>query len=353
MSAKKKVELERFASNCNHCGKSPAPFKCSRCLNTFYCCKECQTIDWKDHKLGCAILAAGGSGKFGSLAKKVLKSDYSSNNEQLLFASGSGRLQIVLSLIKQGVNVDFIHLYGGFGLPSGVFPLYLASMGGYAEVVSALIAAQADVDLCKPSDGTTSLMIASGKGHLKIVRILLSAKASVHKTKTDGSSALYIGSQEGFGEVVKALIESGASVHQTSKGGWTALMVASSEGHFNTVKILIAAGAIATQERDDGCTALYAASGAGHVDIIKALIAAGANVNKTWMYGDTPLYYASGKGKVGAVIALLDLGANAEHKRLDGATALSVARQNGFALVVNVLERHLKKLKERRTSVQS
>jgi hypothetical protein len=47
------------AASCARCGKSAseagtqALMKCSRCLKTMYCGRECQNADWKRHKAGC------------------------------------------------------------------------------------------------------------------------------------------------------------------------------------------------------------------------------------------------------------------------------------------------------------
>mmetsp|Transcript_27215 Transcript_27215/g.66047 ORF Transcript_27215/g.66047 Transcript_27215/m.66047 type:complete len:489 (+) Transcript_27215:793-2259(+) len=52
-----KPKCDEARSWCMHCRKaerSEAPLmKCSRCLFTTYCSKECQIADWKDHKKGC------------------------------------------------------------------------------------------------------------------------------------------------------------------------------------------------------------------------------------------------------------------------------------------------------------
>lgn len=39
---------------CILCGKvPPKPLRCSRCRLTYYCSKECQKSDWKNHKKNC------------------------------------------------------------------------------------------------------------------------------------------------------------------------------------------------------------------------------------------------------------------------------------------------------------
>jgi hypothetical protein len=38
---------------CAHCN-APATLKCTACKAVFYCCKACQSNDWKKHKKQCA-----------------------------------------------------------------------------------------------------------------------------------------------------------------------------------------------------------------------------------------------------------------------------------------------------------
>eukprot|EP00753_Platysulcus_tardus_P018165 PLAT6753.1.p1 GENE.PLAT6753.1~~PLAT6753.1.p1 ORF type:complete len:504 (-),score=221.68 PLAT6753.1:411-1832(-) len=45
-------------AKCGACGK-PAPQRCSRCKNAWYCSRECQVGDWKKHKPLCDIIKEG------------------------------------------------------------------------------------------------------------------------------------------------------------------------------------------------------------------------------------------------------------------------------------------------------
>ena len=46
---------EKIEDMCRFCGKKDAKFRCGKCSNAKYCCKECQSDDWKilKHKFIC------------------------------------------------------------------------------------------------------------------------------------------------------------------------------------------------------------------------------------------------------------------------------------------------------------
>ena len=181
-----------------------------------------------------------------------------------------------VNAVKEEVNR--IQINGGSidrPATSGLTALHIASWKGHVDIVELLLAANASVDQEDAKDGWTALHLASRFGYVDIVELLLAASASVDQEDAkDGWTALHYASHYGHVDIVELLLAAGASVDQEDvEDGWTALHYASSSGHVDIVKLLLAAGASVDQEdAKDGWTALHYASHYGHVDIIGTLV---------------------------------------------------------------------------------
>jgi ankyrin repeat protein len=149
------------------------------------------------------------------------------------------------------------------------------------------------VDGCGLSQ--SALQIASGNGHLEIVKLLIDAGGDVDWVSTRTydlrTNALYKAAFGGHEEIVDVLLKAGASIepviHPQRPGfGMSALHAASARGHTNIVKRLINAG---SDVNLSGCVeplasmasapALQVASAGGYEAVVSALIDAGAKVN--------------------------------------------------------------------------
>ena len=121
-------------------------------------------------------------------------------------------------------------------------------------------------------DGDTALHEASGRGHLVIVKELLSAGAKVDVINDEGETAIFwaVRSRRNI-DVVKELIDAGAKVNIKSKESKTPLMWASYMGHIDVVKVLIKAGADVNATDRSGFKAVIYASMMGKSDIVKLL----------------------------------------------------------------------------------
>ena len=87
----------------------------------------------------------------------------------------------------------------------------VAAQHGHPEVVSLLLEADADTDMCGNIYGETPLLSAAFNGDLDIVWLLLEAGADKEKFDIDGQTALHNASEEGHLETVRLLLESGAN----------------------------------------------------------------------------------------------------------------------------------------------
>ena len=57
----------------------------------------------------------------------------------------------------------------------------------------------------KNKDGITALLFASFKGHTEIVKALLAKGADVNMKNNNGDTALMVASEKGFAEIVRLL----------------------------------------------------------------------------------------------------------------------------------------------------
>ncbi len=74
-----------------------------------------------------------------------------------------------------------------------------------------LIEAVADVN-AKNNDGYTALMMASGYGHTKVVKTLISYEAKINDRDKWGRTALMNASEKGHKDIVEMLIDKGANL---------------------------------------------------------------------------------------------------------------------------------------------
>ena len=131
--------------------------------------------------------------------------------------------------------------------------------------VAALLAGGADVNEPKTDGGgATALMVACQYGHTEVVTTLIAANANVRQVKNNGGTALKTACQYGHTEVITALIAANADVNQANNEDVTPLYVACQEGHTGVVTTLLAANADVNQVRtSNGATPLFIASQEG------------------------------------------------------------------------------------------
>ena len=261
---------------------------------------------------------------------------------------------------------------------SGWTSLHFAAEFGYTSVVSALIAAGADVNAKEESGGSTPLHSAASSGHLSVSWALIAAGADLNMKNNDGETPLVIMPVLAFGE-----LKSGQScppnIEARDKYGRTQLHLMAKSGDPSKVIMLINCGANVNALDENLATPMHFAVTSRAVSVVSELIAHGANLdamskdiimsqvafdiiniairadmtdvpfppidfwlNKYGLYGlpgGTPLHYAAARGAHELLPVLLDNGANIEAKNSVNETPLHKAVLHRQSKVVAELVR--------------
>jgi ankyrin repeat protein len=201
------------------------------------------------------------------------------------------------------------------------------------DIVKQLIAQGADVNHVEISMSPTGkaqkrlfLSSASVMGNYEIVKLLLDNGANVNAKSHLGTTALMSANRA---KIAELLIESGANINEQDEVGYTALM-----------------GLCDGPDRDKEV---------GNEEIAKFLIEKGCNIHAIgtmgqkilWLtgevrdtgdYGWNALMLASKNGRYNTVKMLLERGADINATSQRGYTALSIALQNNYVEIANLLK---------------
>ena len=156
------------------------------------------------------------------------------DQEQVLGAALEGQLELVVSALKNGYQVNAQD-------PAGRTAIMYAAYNGHTDIVKELIKAGAEVDL-KDQGGSTALMFASSGPFIETVTLLLDKGTDINAIDSNEHfTALMWAAAEGQAEVVKLLLEHGADISLKDVDGDTAESFATKAGKFEVAQILKAA----------------------------------------------------------------------------------------------------------------
>lgn len=208
-------------------------------------------------------------------------------------------------------------------LPATVSPLLLTCTLSQQETARQLLEAGVKVNA---HDGQyTAMHIATLRGDVPMIRLLLEYVALIDARDEHGHTPLQLACHHGFQDIVELLIERGAAVttgkHDFGGGSfehddrltmlvnaainagllpaasthrsWSCLHMASNSGHSGIVQLLLQAGADTAATSNDGKTALHLACRGGHRQVVEMLLQHGAELNAMDKGMRTPLDVAS------------------------------------------------------------
>lgn len=256
--------------------------------------------------------------------------------------------------------------------------LLLSTRNGHADIVDSLLAsAEFDVD---KSDyrKRTPLSHAAERGHVSIVRSLLSTQRvdpnSIDDTLgcppllwavTEGARV----GGEGYLTIIQLLLEGGADIEAMGYDSRSALSLAAGSGAISMVQLLIEKGACLESQWNENIpltekqhrtlaavrilgpyprhkvfSPLCYAAWSGRDEVVQILLNSGASIDLACVSTEsytrtkrTPLACAADNGHESTVKTLLDRGANIETPEKDVQSALSCAAEHGHMNVIELL----------------
>jgi ankyrin repeat protein len=167
------------------------------------------------------------------------------------------------------------------------------------DATAALIAAGADIEARDPDTDATPLVIASFRGNIAVVEMLLAAGADVNSADRSGFTPLIGAAQFGHATLIPILVEAGADLEALSitDNQKAALHFAAKNGHAAVVEALLNAGAdVNVLVKSTHSTALMNAAYQGHMDVVKILLEHGADTTVLDDGGRTASYWADTRG---------------------------------------------------------
>ncbi|KAM9392919.1 caskin-2 isoform 2-T4 [Pholidichthys leucotaenia] len=259
--------------------------------------------------------------------------------QELLQAVKSGDLQTtqkLLSKLKTNRNKllgSTKRLNVNYQDSDGFSALHHAALTGTTELLSALLEAQATVDI-KDSNGMRPLHYAAWQGKADSVLMLLRSGASVNGISLDGHIPLHLAAQYGHFEVSEMLLQHQSNPCLLNKAKKTPLDLACEFGRVKVAQLLLSSNMVVALLEDERkeptdsafTTPLHLAARNGHKDVIRLLLKAGIDINKTTKSG-TALHEASLYGKTEVVRLLLDAGVDVNIRNTYNQTALDIVNQ--------------------------
>ncbi|PTB39045.1 hypothetical protein M441DRAFT_145221 [Trichoderma asperellum CBS 433.97] len=196
------------------------------------------------------------------------------------------------------------------------------------------------------NNGVSSpLSLASGRGHSRIVRLLLRAGASPEFITPGKITPLFlaaISNSSSAAAAVEALLNHGANIQATDEDGKTVLSYTlRQQGRLRIFDLLVSRGANLDVRDNLGRTLLMEAAASGQSLCIELLIQSGLDVNDRDNSGMTALHHAVMNDAVDSILPLLRRGADPEAKDHHGLSVFERARWQGNTDILIGAEREL------------
>lgn len=214
---------------------------------------------------------------------------------------------------------------------------------GENDIIRFALASGADIDARAPDSGKTPLILATERGHVRTVAILIENGARIDRRSSEEWTPLVYAAARGQPDVARLLIGAGADLEvREPSGGYTPLLIAALLGQADLIAPLIDAGAdVYARSEQSGASALAiaaAGSSSSLLDTMAELLISGAPLETRDNGGATPLIAAAKANNTDAVNLLLAAGADPLAVDLAGMSAADIAREHGREDILALLD---------------
>jgi hypothetical protein len=271
--------------SCGGCGQKPkkgGTFKVCTCGEA-YCCNECQSKAWAEHKGPCKIKRKEKQAK--AKAEEAEEAAAASASAATERGSGGGLGDMGPIMAALNLRPPQPKRYSGLQLQNACI------QDRHEEVQTMLQQHGLDLNLARPDTGGTAAIISAWQGNDKCLSLLAKHGADLTKADNEGFSPIHAACQGGRYSCVEVLLDNGvdSDLRTSDKLGNTPAIIASISGRVMILALLLDRGSDADLGGSDGFTPAHAACQFGHLKVLELLVKRGADVNKRDAYGDTPL----------------------------------------------------------------
>uniref|UniRef100_A0A8C8FXX2 Ankyrin 1, erythrocytic a n=1 Tax=Oncorhynchus tshawytscha TaxID=74940 RepID=A0A8C8FXX2_ONCTS len=239
-------------------------------------------------------------------------------------------------LLQNDPNADVLSKVGTHRVFNGITPLHIASRRGNVIMVRLLLDRGAQID-AKTKDELTPLHCAARNGHVRIIEILLDQGAPIQAKTKNGLSPIHMSAQGDHMDCVRQLMQYNAAIDDITLDHLTPLHVAAHCGHHRMAKVLLDKGAKPNSRALNGFTPLHIACKKNHMRVMDLLLKHSASLEAVTESGLTPLHVASFMGHRKIVTILVQKGASPSASNVKVETPLHMACRAGHYEVAEFL----------------
>ena len=207
---------------------------------------------------GCSVMMMATMNGQSKICKHIINNftiDAEEINESFMLALETGRPSICKLFLNAHANVNFLNEDGDIKKTPTELIKYLQYLKkcsedslalnkavklGYTELIQDFIDMGGNIEKTTEDDTPTPLLLATGKGHLEIVKILLKNGANKHAVNASRFTVLIMAAANANYDVCEYFChDNEININDQCEDGFTAFMSAARRGHLSICELLL------------------------------------------------------------------------------------------------------------------